>query len=69
MEFHIRSESAVKDKPLRDLNLKPNLLVASIVRGTQVMIPGGESVIQAGDAVVVVTAAGTPLYDIDDILA
>jgi trk system potassium uptake protein TrkA len=68
MEFHIRSESAVKDKPLRDLNLKPNLLVASIVRGTQVMIPGGESVIQAGDAVVVVTA-GTPLYDIDDILA
>ena len=43
------------NKPLRELNIKENCLVACITRGSEVIIPDGSTQIQLGDNVVVVT--------------
>ena len=44
------------------------VLVAAIARGSEIIIPGGTSIIQEGDHVVVVTNAHT-FDDLGDILA
>ncbi len=45
------------DKPLAELTLKSNTLIASIIRANQVIIPNGATCIKAGDNVVVVMRA------------
>ena len=55
--------------PLKDLKLRPNLLLATISHGDQVEIPSGNSVLQPGDSVVVVTTGQTPLLNLGDIFA
>ena len=66
-EFIIKANSPVAGIPLKDLSLKPNILVASITRGNQVIIPRGWDVIQEGDAVVIITS-NLALHDIADVL-
>ena len=51
----MRKQSKLFDKPLKDLTLKKNCLIACIIRGEQVIIPNGSSTIELGDNVVVVT--------------
>ena len=55
------------DTPLRDLRLKPGLLVGAIVRDGKTLIPDGQSKILAGDKVVVM-AKSLYLKDLNDIL-
>ncbi len=57
------------DVPLKQLKLRPGVLLASIVRGASVEIPGGDSVIRPGDSVVVVTTARGSLQTLNDIFA
>ena len=53
--------------PLRNLKLKPNLLVVGIVRKNgQTLIPSGNDEIQVGDDVIVVTT-NSSLSDLRDI--
>lgn len=68
LEFIIREESQVTEKPLMELKLKNNLLIAALMRKGQFIIPRGQDQIQSGDTVVVVTSH-TGLHDIKDILA
>ena len=69
LEFTATARSrAVLNKPLRALSLKDDVLVAAIARGSEIIIPGGTSIIQEGDHVVVVTNAHT-FDDLGDILA
>lgn len=65
-EFIVREGSPVIDEPLYKLPLKKEVLVASILRDKQVIVPRGGDVIQAGDRVVVVTKG--QVYDIADVL-
>lgn len=65
--FTARSESKVLDKPLKDLKLKPGLLVASIARDNRTIVPDGNSVICAGDRVIMLSR-GMALKNLDDIL-
>lgn len=51
-----------------DFRLKPNTLIASIVRGGQVIYPHGLSTLEVGDSVVVVTT-NPQLTELGDILA
>ncbi|MBR4800004.1 MAG: Trk system potassium transporter TrkA, partial [Clostridia bacterium] len=51
----------------KDIQLKPNILIAGITRGRKAIIPSGEDSIQADDRVVVI-AAEHKLFDLDDIL-
>ena len=65
-EFIVKEEAPVVGVPLMELQLKRDLLIASILRGKQVIIPRGHDTIEAGDHVVVVSR--TPLHDISDVL-
>ena len=47
---------AYTDIPFKDLNLLPNLLIGCIMRNGKIIFPGGDDVMKAGDAVIVVTA-------------
>lgn len=55
--------------PFKDVRLRPNLLIACIVRGTDVIIPSGSDCILAGDNVVVFTTAEETLSSLNDIFA
>jgi trk system potassium uptake protein TrkA len=65
-EFIVKEGAPVIGVPLMELELKHDVLIASILRGKKVMIPRGHDHIEAGDHVVVVSR--TPLHDIADIL-
>ena len=67
LEFSINEKSALVGIPLMNLKLKRNLLIACINRGGVVITPNGQSTIQMGDTVIVVTTQ-KGLDDIKDIL-
>ncbi len=67
IEFEAKATSNAIDIPLRDMRLKEKVLIASIIRGKEVIIPNGNDKILAGDNVIVVTT--TQFFDdLDDIL-
>ena len=66
-EFTVLDGSPIIGKPLMELDLKPNVLVAMIQRGRTQITPRGQDVIVAGDLVVIVTK-DIHLSDITDIL-
>jgi trk system potassium uptake protein TrkA len=66
-EFVIKENSTIAGTPLKDLKFKENVLVASILRGKEVLTPHGSDVIQAGDSVVIVTTQ-IGIQDVRDIL-
>ena len=53
--------------PLKELKLRSGILLATIVRGTKVEIPGGDSVMRPGDIVVLVTTEHGSLQNLNDI--
>lgn len=67
LEFFVRTDSDVTGVPLRNLKLKSETLISCINRHGQVLIPKGDSTIQTGDTVVVITAQ-KGLQDLRDIL-
>ncbi|MCI6640859.1 MAG: Trk system potassium transporter TrkA [Pygmaiobacter massiliensis] len=68
VEFKVNEPSAVTDIPLKDLQLKKDLLVAFISRDGARLIPSGKDCIRVGDTVMVVTTH-TGFNDLLDILA
>lgn len=69
VEFTVDSATHHCGVPLKELRLKPNVLLASITRGMHTQIPGGDSTFQEGDTVVVVTSGRGVLSNINDIFA
>ncbi len=67
LEFMIRGKSRVTDTPLQDMRIRKGILIASISRKGQVIIPRGSDMLQEGDGVVVITQF-SGLNDIQDIL-
>lgn len=68
LEFRIVPGFARAGVPLKELQFQPNLLLACILRGSEVIIPGGNDTIEVGDSVVVVTTRRF-MDDIADIFA
>lgn len=68
MEFNADDTTRGLGIPLATLPLKKGLLIACITRRGETIIPGGNTVIQSGDLVVVVAAAGHNVFDLSDIL-
>ena len=66
-EFIVKEGAPIIGKTLAELQLKENVLIASILRGRKVIIPRGQSTIEAGDRVVIVSEM-MPLHDISDVL-
>ena len=67
LEFVAKPKSKVLNKQLKDIKLKPKVLIAGIIRNGESIIPNGADIIQADDNVIVVTN-GQYLDDLDDIL-
>ena len=67
LEFHIAKNSPVAGVPIQSLKLKPDILIGCIIRGRKILIVNGQSVINEGDTVIVITTT-TGLKDIKDIL-
>ncbi len=65
-EFIVKENSALVGKPLMELKIKPDVLVASIMRDKKVIIPRGSDTIEVGDNVIIVSSF--VLHDITDIL-
>jgi len=66
LEFHINDEAPYNGVKLKDVPTHDNVLIAAIIRKGQVIIPGGESCMLAGDNVVIVTA-GLNVKQFDEI--
>ena len=67
LEFYIKEPSDVTDIALQNLRIKKNIVVCSIHRAGQVIIPTGQDKLCVGDSVVVVLT-NSRLNDIKDIL-
>lgn len=67
MEFIVREEAEIIGKPLMELKIKPNVIVACILHNNQVETPKGSSVISKGDHVIIVTTE-TGFDSLSDIL-
>ncbi len=69
VEFIVDESTQNCGKPLKELKLKPGVLIGSITRGRTTEIPGGDSVFHAGDSLVVVTSGRGVLKQLNDIFA
>lgn len=67
VEFIVNPTSKSKGIPLKDLQIKDNMLVACITRAGTVITPSGKDTIETGDHVIIVTTS-KGLNDLDDIL-
>ncbi len=68
LEFNVLEGSKVVGVPIKDLKFKPGILIAGIIRSRKrANIPSGDSIINAGDRVIVLTAQ-QGLNDLDDII-
>lgn len=69
VEFLVDSAAKNCGKPLKQLKLRSNVLIAGITRGTETQIPNGDSMFLEGDTVVVVTSGRGVLNNFNDIFA
>ncbi len=67
LEFYAKKRERIYDRPLKDLKIKENCLIACIIRENEVIIPGGNDQIKLGDNVIVVTTHQN-FDDLTDIL-
>ena len=69
MEFLVDERTKYCDKMLKEIRLKPNVLLVGIARGGVNEIPNGDSCFHKGDTVVVVTNGRSVLKQLNDIFA
>ena len=61
MEFTVAKDTHHLGVPLKPLHLKPNLLIAVIVRGQEIIIPEGSSALMEDDRVIIIAQSGLVL--------
>lgn len=69
MEFLVDENTKNCGVLLKQIKTKPNVLIASITRGSQTEIPNGNSMFSQGDTLVVVTSGRGVIKQINDIFA
>ena len=67
LEFIAREGDAYIGVPLKDLTMRPNSLVAIIVRRGKVIVPFGNDTIESGDSVVIITCE-SGLSDLNEVI-
>ncbi|MFS1663058.1 Trk system potassium transporter TrkA [Streptococcus sp. zg-JUN1979] len=55
LEFEINEANPTIDKPLSQVTLKPNILIAAIIRQGKTIFPTGEDVLKCNDKIIVIT--------------
>lgn len=66
-EFLVDEGTRYLGKPLKELHLKKNVLVACITRGATQEIPNGDSYFEKNDTVIIVTNGKKGIYQLNDI--
>ena len=61
MEFTVAGDTLNLGVPLKSLHLNPNLLIAVIVRGQEIIIPEGSSTLLEHDKVIIIAQSGSVL--------
>jgi trk system potassium uptake protein TrkA len=58
MEFPVSDSAPVLDRPLREVSGKipRGALIATIIRGDKVIVPGGDDAVRAGDSLIVIAS-------------
>ena len=70
MEFLVDEQTRNVGLPLKQIKLKPNILLVSIAHGSETKIPNGDSSFAVGDTLVVVAAKGQEVIrQLNDIFA
>ncbi len=69
VEFLVDESTPHCDMPLKDIQLKSDVLIASITHGTKSSVPNGDSRFLPGDRIVVVTSRRGMLRQLSDIFA
>ena len=69
MEFQVDEHTRHCGEPLKQIKLKPNVLLVSIAHGAAPQLVTGDSVFLPGDIVLVVTNGREVLYQLNDIFA
>lgn len=69
MEFLVEEDTRYCGKPLKEIKLKPNVLLVSISHGASTEIANGESSFNKGDTVIIVTNGREVIRQFGDIFA
>ena len=69
LEFQAGEGTRHRGEALKDIPLKEGILISCITHEGQTIIPRGDSSFVGGDTVIVVTAGGRAISDLDDIFA
>lgn len=69
IEFVVDNASKGAGIPLKQLKLKPNVLIACISKGARTVIPDGSTSFDVGDTIVVVTNNNSRIMCLNDIFA
>lgn len=67
MEFLADEGTRFLGRPLKELHLKKNVLVACITKGAAQEIPNGDSFFEKGDTVIIVTNGKKGIFQLNDI--
>lgn len=69
LEFRVDASTRHRGEPLKEIRIKPNILLVSINHASRLELPGGDSTFEEGDGVVVVTNGSETIYQLNDIFA
>ena len=67
IEFEVDESTKHINEPLKNINIKENVLVVSIRHGVKVDIPSGDSTFDIGDTVIVVGVKDAAIHTLNDI--
>ncbi|MBR2293676.1 MAG: Trk system potassium transporter TrkA [Clostridia bacterium] len=67
LEFIVDETTLHCGEPLKQLKLKKNILIVCITHRGKIEIPGGDSVFNKGDSIVVVSSGGAIIHQLNDI--
>ena len=67
LEFVVDEKTRYPGKPLREIKLKKNILIACITHGSNTGIPTGDSYYRKGDSVIIIAKSGMKLLQLNDI--
>lgn len=68
VERVVEAPSVMADKALRDITLPPECVLVAVIRGAELIIPKGDTIIMAGDKAIAITNA-EHLQILDDVFS
>jgi trk system potassium uptake protein TrkA len=68
IEFQVNEKSRCLDIPLKNIKLKEGILIGCISRGSEIIIPTGETEMHIGDSVIIISKNNN-IHNLDDILS